>query len=196
MNTVPKIYVFFGHGWTIDRTFSIADKERVKIVMLKDPVCLLESLQNRHKQQYMKTFKSDDEEFKSSYMKYLYDKGEEMHNKFCIYDNEEYKEVPDLLLTTHTKNLELAQLQEIGQIRAVPLNSQVYLLSELVDHLGDNFFLEVYACRSKLDPFQMENLYVFKDEGNIQRKVEEQELHLYDNNDNDYESPPCNDYSL
>lgn len=193
----PKnVYIFFGHGWTTDQTFSISENSNTNIIMLKDVLCLMEDPTNKHRQAYMKAYDKDIDKFQNTYLKYLYDKASEMKNEMCVYDDVKYQEVPDLLLTTYTKHGELSMLQKVGDIRSIKLEAQVFLLSDLVKMLGKNFVLLLWTCRAKLDPFQMKNLEIFDGTEDIKDVIKERNLNMFEDDDITYVSPPCKDYVL
>jgi hypothetical protein len=164
---MTDVYVYIGHGWSTGLTINIS-KLNVKIIMLRNEEILYENFNTKHLQllsQVGKKFTAKD------YMKQLYKIGTECQNEFCIFDSKIQNLVPDLLLTTYSKNNEVTRLQKVGKIKSLECD-KVIMLSDLIKLLNNNFILKLYTCREKLDQFQIDNLYIFG-EGylNIKKKI-------------------------
>lgn len=197
METKDPIYIFIGHGWSTDRTFLLPENGNMKIVMLQDDVCLMERSDTKHAKNLSRIGYGG--YTASDYLKDLHVMTSvKIKNKFCVY-NSDYRSVPDLLLTTHTKGDD-SRFQKLGNLRATKLGIHVLLLSELVDILiqkhGLNFSLIVHACRSTLDVFQLENLEIFGPKGrsDLVGFIQKNNINVL-SNDAKISSPPCSPYS-
>ena len=176
-----KIYVFIGHGWNINRTFSISEKKNTRIITLRRAHILFEGRERNHSRLLSNIDTREGKKRRKGsltvkeYMKKLYNMGNEFKNEFCVFDNKVNNLVPDMLLTTYAKDTETTKLIKLGDLRETKIPGNIILLSELVNMLGDNLVLQIYACRCQLDPFQLDNLFVFKEgEEKIREKIREE----------------------
>lgn len=154
MQNLPR-YVFIGHGWDLNKELILKDGQYV--AMLSTPTCLFEEPTFRHMRLLATT--PDPEKYTQALLSHA----KEYNNDFCLYSSEE-KRIPELLLTTYSKSTELSKLVKVGEMRGMDVPN-VFLLSEILAMLqGKNpsgFFLIVYACRSPLTEFQVENIGIF-----------------------------------
>lgn len=191
---IPSTYVFIGHGWNTMKTLSIQKSKNIEIVMLKESFTLFENHNNKHKQLLSKvgingfTIKN--------YLETLKSWSDEYNNIFGTYNSNKNQIVPDLLLTTYTKNQSECKgyLQKVGNVSSMKINSEVLMLSDIIKYLDERFILILYVCRSQLDKWQMKNLDVFQEGSyHISEYVEKHNINVSTNNFN-LESPPSQNY--
>jgi hypothetical protein len=154
-----KKYIFFGHGWNTDKVFNIQNKQNVYIVILDSTVTCADSVKFDFIEKLNKSTNPLD------YIKYVNDIAKKMHNDFCMYSSDsEFHIVPNMLISTYKNKNELNALIDIDT-KTIKSDSNIMLLSELVETIGNNgnkFFLQIYACRSQIDTYQMKNIEIIE----------------------------------
>jgi hypothetical protein len=187
---MQSIYVFIGHGWNTMKTLKIEKAKNIEIVMLKDSFTLFENHDNNHKQLLSKVGINGFTE--KNYLQTLKSWSDEYKNIFSTYNSDKYQIVPDLLLTTYTKNSNECNgyLQKVGNVSSIKIKSEVLMLSDIIKELDGKFILILYVCRSQLDEWQIKNMNVFKNGSyNILEYIEKQNIDISTNNFN-LDSPP------
>ena len=178
-----KKYIFFGHGWNTDKVFSIKNKTNIYIVLLESPVTCADSMK------YNFTEKLKNSTSSLEYINYVNKIAKKLRNEFCMYNSEsEFHIVPDMLITTYKNKNELVALIDIDAKKIIS-NSSIMLLSELVETLGNNFFLQIYACRSQLDAYQIENIQIIE----VKEYINNKQLKIL-NEDDIIQTPKCSPF--
>jgi hypothetical protein len=160
-----NILVLFSHGWDLGKTFNIQKNDNSEIILLKNPLILHEDINFNHIDLISKT--KDDKEYLSNIFDYL----DLFGNEVCIFDNKEYPNPPDMLLSISKKATEITGLYNIvtkkkitdlssikNSIKDLDFDFFAFTLSELVSYLKDDFLLVVFACRFPLNENQSQHI--------------------------------------
>lgn len=169
-----KKYIFFGHGWSISKSFTINKESNICIVMLDS----LTSCYDEIDTDFLKELYSSPSPLEYIYK--VYEISKKTNNRFCMYSSKENTTIPEMLLTTYTKYNEFSGLVNIDN-KEVKYIKNIILLSDLVKHLGNNFFLQVYTCRNQLDTFQYNNMDIFEESNDIRNYIDFNNINLSDN---------------
>lgn len=188
-----NVYMFLGHGWDTGKVFDVGNK-RIKIIMLADPTLFMENQEEvKYMQLLMRLPPRPTFQQKLGYFDVLDDyvgpQGSVAHNRFTTYDSTENPLIPDLLLSVEKKinpydnreeKKEICRLQELGKMKQEQIMNRykTFMLSELVEQLGDNFILKLFVCRPPIDKFQVENIPTsFGETSTILQKINEAKLY-------------------
>lgn len=160
-----QVLILFAHGWDLGKKLDIQKNNNSEIILLKNPLILHEDSNFNHLDLLSKT--KDDKEYLSNIFDYLDLYG----NEVCVFDNKEYPNPPDMLLSISKKTTELTGLYNIltkerittlssinKSIENIDFDFFAFTLSELVSYLKDDFLLIVFACRFPLDENQSEHI--------------------------------------
>jgi hypothetical protein len=160
-----KTLILFAHGWDLGKKMNIQQNNNSEIILLKNPLILHEDTNFNHLDLLAKT--KDEKEYLSNIFDYLNLYG----NEVCIFDNKDYPNPPDMLLSISKKATELTGLYNIltkeritdlssikNSIEDVDFDFFAFTLSELVSYLKDDFLLVVFACRFPLNENQSEHI--------------------------------------
>ena len=169
------MYIFFGHGWDMNSTFNVSKRKNISIILLRDKCCLMETPIN-HLTLLAHVGKIVDDEkmanelstdakrnvyqtilTSSDYLNIIVARLERQNNILDVYNSNVIKDITNMVLSTYAKKNELTRLQRIGDIRPTPV-PEILTLEELVNRLEEDVILIIYACRTKIDNFQLMNI--------------------------------------